>query len=142
VIRAADRMNDLSFLLGEWRGEGRVGDDRVTATVKAASRADGALVVDHVTRREGAADHKERIVLREQRGRLRAFIRPEGGAEQEFQAAEAVAGFRFTRADPRLGFLSWEISPAGDDAFLERFLVGEGPAAETVVTLRHERVKK
>jgi len=134
-------MNDLTFLLGEWRGAGRVGDDRVTATVRAASRADGALVIDHVTHRDGAADHRERIVLREQRGRLRAFIHPDGGAEQEFQAAEAVAGFRFTRSDPRLGFLAWEIAPEGDDAFLERFLVGEASVAETVVSLRHERVK-
>jgi hypothetical protein len=139
VIRSADHMNDLNFLIGEWRGEGLVGDDRVTASVRAASRADGALVLDHVTRREGAEDHRERIVLRERRGRLRAFIRPAGGEEQEFQAAEAVAGFRFTRSDRKLGFLAWEIAPEGPDTFRERFLVGEGPAAETVVSLVHRR---
>jgi hypothetical protein len=130
----------LRFLVGEWRGEGRVGDDRVTASIRAEFRDDGGLSIDHVTYREGAADHRERIVIREQRGRLRALIRPEGGAEQQFQAADAVAGFRFTRADPRLGFLAWEITPEGWDAFLERFLVGDGAAAETVVSLRHERV--
>ncbi len=135
-------LGGFLFLVGEWRGEGRVGDDRVTSTVSAAFREDGALAIDHVTAREGASDHRERIVVRDHRGRIRAFIRPEGGAEQEFQSVESVAGFRFTRADRKLGFLAWEISPEGQDAFLERFLVGEGAAAETVVSLRHERVRK
>jgi len=132
-------VNELRFLVGAWRGEGRVGDDLVTASVTGELRDDGTIVLDHVTRREGAKDHRERIVLRERRGRTRALIRPEGGAEQEFQTATAVAGFRFTRADPKLGFLAWEIAPDGDDAFLERFLVGEGAAAETVASLRHRR---
>jgi hypothetical protein len=132
-------MNALSWLTGTWRGEGLVGDDRVTTSVSASIRGDGAIVVDHVTHKAGAEDHKERIVLREQRGRLRAFIRPAGGEEQEFQAAEAVAGFRFTRSDRKLGFLAWEIAPDGPDSFRERFLVGDGADAETVVSLVHRR---
>lgn len=132
-------MGDFNFLVGEWRGVGRVREDAVTARVTGSADPDGSIVLVHVTHREGAEDHRERIVLREHRGRTSAFIRAGGGPEQRFQRASATDGFRFTRADPKLGLLAWEIVPAGADAFDERFILGEGPALETVVALHHVR---
>jgi hypothetical protein len=127
-------------MVGTWRGEGRVRDAGVTSTVSASLRDDGAIVIEHVTRHPGAADHRERIVLREHRGRTSAFIRAGSGPEQRFQNVPADAGFRFTRADPKLGLLSWEIVPEGADAFAERFVMDEEGAPTTVVSLRHVRV--
>ena len=79
-------------------------------------------------------------MIREHRGRTSAFIRAASGPEQRFQLESSTDGFRFTRADPKLGHLVWEIVPAGDGAFDERFTLGAGPARETVVTLHHVRV--
>ena len=107
--------------------------------VRIEEEPDGSIVIAHVTHRAGAADHRERIVIREHRGRTSAFIRSGSGAEQRFQSAQAPSGWRFTRSDPRVGQAAWEIVPDGDDAFTERFLLGEGDAAETVVALRHVR---
>ena len=129
----------LSFLVGQWRGEGTVREDRVTAHITGTSEPDGSIVLVHTTHREGAVDHGERIVLRDHRGRTSAFIRVGTGPDQRFQLVSDAAGWRFTRADTRLGLLTWEIVQDGPDAFSERFLLGEGDAAETVVTLRHVR---
>ncbi len=130
----------LRFLVGAWRGEGRVRDADVTTRVSATLRDDGAIVIEHTTMRAGAADHRERIVIREHRGRTSAFIRAGSGPEQRFQNVPADAGFRFTRADPKLGLLSWEIVPEGADAFSERFVMDEEGKPTTVVSLRHVRV--
>lgn len=131
---------DFAFVVGEWRGTGRVRDDDVTARVSASRRDDGAIVIEHTTLRPGAADHRERIVIREHRGRTSAFIRAGSGPEQRFQNVPAEEGFRFTRADPKLGFLSWEIVPDGPDGFAERFGMDEEGEPTTVVSLRHVRV--
>jgi hypothetical protein len=132
-------LEALRFLVGTWRGAGRVRDDAVTADVACTEEPDGSLAIVHVTHREGAVDHKEKIVLREHRGRTSAFVRSASGPEQRFQLVSAGAAFRFTRADPKLGFLAWEVVPEGADAFGERFVLGEGADAETVVTLSHVR---
>lgn len=132
-------VEGLRFLAGIWRGAGTVRGDAVTSRVEGSLRDDGAIVLDHVTMREGAADHRERIVVLEERGRLRAYIRAASGPEQRFQGGSVDFGWRFTRADPKLGHLAWEVAPDGDDRFEERFVMGEGAAAETVVRLRHER---
>jgi hypothetical protein len=129
----------LRFLVGRWRGEGTVRADRVTADVAASAEPDGSIAIDHVTHRPGAEDHRERIVLRDHRGRTSAFIRSGSGPEQRFQLVPSPAGWRFTRADPRAGFMTWEIERQGDGAIAERFSLGEGAAAETVVSLRHVR---
>ena len=138
VIRSADHMKDFKILIGRWRGEGTVRRDPVTAEIRATAEPDGSIVLDHVTRRAGAEDHRERIVIREHRGRVSAFIRSGSGPEQRFQSVAHAAGWRFTRSDPRAGFMAWEIERDGD-ALRERFVLGEGAAAETVVSLRHER---
>lgn len=132
-------VSDVRFLLGAWRGEGTVREDAVTTDVTCSEDTDGSIVVVHTTHREGAQDHREKIVVREHRGRTSAFIRSGSGPEQRFQLASAGAAFRFTRADPKLGFLAWEIAPEGADGFAETFVIGEGAAAETVVRLRHVR---
>jgi hypothetical protein len=132
-------LEGLRFLAGSWRGEGRVREDAVTASVTCTEEPDGSLAIVHVTHREGALDHRETIAIREHRGRTSAFIRAGTGPEQRFQLASAGAAFRFTRADPKLGFLAWELERDGDDAFFEVFTMGEGAAAETVVSLRHVR---
>jgi hypothetical protein len=132
-------IENLRFLVGTWRGAGSVRGDAVTARIVGTLRDDGAIVLDHTTMREGAADHRERVVILEERGRVRAYVRAADGPEQRFQGASQPFGWRFTRADPRLGFLAWEIAPDGNDRFDERFAMGEGKAAETVVSLRHER---
>jgi hypothetical protein len=132
-------VSDVRFLLGAWRGQGTVREDAVTTDVTCSEDPDGSIVVVHTTHRDGAQDHRERIVVREHRGRTSAFIRSGSGPEQRFQLVSAEGAFRFTRADPKLGFLAWEVTPAGADAFDERFVMGEGEAAETVVRLRHVR---
>jgi hypothetical protein len=129
----------LRFLVGRWRGEGTVRTDRVTADVVGTAEPDGSIAIVHVTHREGAADHRESIVLRDHRGRTSAFIRAGSGPEQRFQLVPSPSGWRFTRSDPRAGFMAWEIERQGDDALAERFSLGEGAAAETVVSLRHVR---
>jgi hypothetical protein len=139
AINPVGEMSDLQFFIGKWRGSGRVREDDVTADVTCNAEPDGSIVLVHVTHREGAVDHRERIVVREHRGRTSAFFRSGSGPEQRFQLASAGAAFRFTRADPKLGFLAWEIAPEGADAFTETFALGEGAAAETVVRLRHVR---
>ena len=136
----------LRFLVGQWRGEGRVRDGRATAAVTGTyRREDGAIALVHETRvvgGEGAGlpPHRERIVQRERRGRLRAFVRPDGGAEQEFIGEVTPAGFRFTHQSKQ-GEVTWELTPAGEDAWSERFLVVEEGAPVEVVTLRHERAE-
>ena len=132
-------VNDLRFLVGAWQGSGRVREDDVTADVTCSEEPDGSIVLVHVTHRAGAQDHRERIVIREHRGRTSAFIRSGSGPEQRFQLVPAEGVFRFTRADPKLGLLAWEIVPGGADSLDERFILGEGEAAETVVRLRHVR---
>ena len=134
-----DPLSPLRFLVGRWRGAGTVSGDPVTAEIEGASGEDDCIVLVHTTHREGAADHGERIVIRVHRGRTSAFIRSGSGPEQRFQSVPALVGWRFTRADPRLGFFAWEIEPDGPDAFRERFILGEDAAAETVVALRHTR---
>lgn len=134
-------MTDFRFLVGEWRGDGFVRDARVTSRLTGSLRDDGAVVLVHVTSHEGAEDHRERIVLRTHRGRTTAVVRPDNGAEQKFHAAPTEEGARFARVDAEAGLMAWEIVPDGADAFTERFVMGEGAAAETVVRLRHERVK-
>lgn len=131
-------MDDLDFLVGAWRGAGRVRDDDVTAEMTVTSSPDGSIEIAHVTRLPGAEDHREHIVIREHRGRISAFIRSGSGAEQRFQSVPSSPGWRFTRADPKAGFMAWEIERDGD-ALRERFVLGEGAAAETVVALRHVR---
>jgi len=139
VIHSVDHVNGLKLLVGNWRGSGHVREDEVTADVTCTAEPDGSIVLVHVTHREGAEDHRERIVIREHRGRTSAFIRSGSGPEQRFQLVPAEGVFRFTRADPKLGFLAWEVVPEGADAFVETFVLGEGAAAETVVRLRHVR---
>jgi hypothetical protein len=128
----------LRFLVGRWRGEGTVREDRVTADVAVTEEPDGSIAIVHLTHRAGAADHREKIVLRDHRGRTSAFIRSGSGPEQRFQLVPSKSGWRFTRADPRAGFMAWEIERDGD-ALRERFSMGEGAAAETLVALRHVR---
>jgi hypothetical protein len=128
----------LRFLVGRWRGEGTVRTDRVTADVTASAEPDGSIAIVHVTHSPGAEDHRERIVLRDHRGRTSAFIRAGSGPEQRFQLVPSPAGWRFTRSDRKAGFMAWEIERDGD-ALAERFTLGEGAAAETVVSLRHVR---
>ena len=132
-------VDALRFLVGRWRGEGTVRTDRVTADVTATLEPDGSIDIVHVTHRPGAEDHRERIVLRDHRGRTSAFIRSGGGPEQRFQLVPSRSGWRFTRSDKKAGFMAWEVERQGDDALAERFSLGEGAAAETVVSLRHVR---
>ena len=131
-------MGEFRFLIGEWCGEGTVREDHVTARIVVTMDDDGSTMLVHTTHRAGAADHRERIVIREHRGRTSAFIRSGSGPEQRFQSVPAASGWRFTRADPRAGFMAWEIERDGD-ALRERFILGEGEAAETVVSLHHVR---
>ena len=132
-------VDALRFLVGRWRGEGTVRTDLVTADVTATLEPDGSIDIVHVTHRPGAEDHRERIVLRDHRGRTSAFIRSGGGPEQRFQLVPSRSGWRFTRSDKKAGFMAWEVERQGDDALAERFSLGEGAAAETVVSLRHVR---
>ena len=132
-------VTSLRFLVGRWRGEGTVRTDRVTADVAASLEPDGSIAIVHVTHRPGAEDHRETIALRDHRGRTSAFIRSGSGPEQRFQLVPSASGWRFTRSDPRAGFMAWEIERDGEDALRERFSLGEGAAAETVVSLRHVR---
>lgn len=137
-------VDALGFLVGRWRGEGTVRADRVTADVAVSAQPDGSIAIDHVTHRAGAEDHRERIVLRDHRGRTSAFIRAGSGPEQRFQLAPSApapsrGAWRFTRSDPHAGFMAWEIERDGEDGLAERFSMGEGAAAETVVSLRHRR---
>jgi hypothetical protein len=129
----------LRFLLGNWRGEGAVRDGAVTATVVATERDDGAIVLVHETRGADLPLHRERMVLREKRGRTTALVRADGGAEQEFRLAESGAVLRFVHRTPRAEEIVWEIEPRGADAWTERFLVPEDGKLEKVVELRHER---
>ena len=84
--------------------------------------------------------HRERIVLREHRGRLTARVRPDGGAEQEFRGEPAESGVRFVHESKKTGRIVWEIEPDGRDAWSERFFVTEDGAPAKVVDLRHVRV--
>ena len=131
-------VDALRFLVGRWRGEGTVREDRVTADVTATAEPDGSIAIVHLTHRPGAEDHRETIALRDHRGRTSAFIRSGTGPEQRFQLVPSPSGWRFTRSDPRAGFMAWEVERDGD-AIRERFVLGQGDAAETVVSLRHVR---
>jgi hypothetical protein len=134
-----DTLTSLRFLLGAWHGEGLVRDARVSARVTVTERRDGALLIEHVTSTPGAVDHHERIVIRSHRGRTTAVVKPDNGGEQKFTAVPGGPGVRFVRSDAKAGAMAWEVVPETQDAFRERFLIGEGPSAEAVVQLRHTR---
>ena len=144
VIHSVDHqapLGRLRFLVGTWRGVGVVTDGNVTASVVASDGGDGTIELVHETRGEGLPVHRERIVLREHRGRTTARIRADGGAEQEFRLVESPAGvLRFVHLTGKREEIAWEVEPAGADAWTERFFVPGDGAPRKAVELRHVRV--
>jgi hypothetical protein len=133
------RIEDLGFLVGSWRGEGRLRGAAVTTRSVGSEFGGNMIRLDVETEREGAVVHKERILFGVRAAGVEATTSPWRGDAQRW-TVEAAGPGRFVLTSPGL---RWTIEQVGPGAYAEVFgRASAGGEFEGVVELVHRRVEE
>lgn len=127
----------LRFLQGDWHGEGTLGGEPCTLSVRTRAFFDRYVDLEVETRRGGEVVHRERVVLcGEEDGPLCAVTFSASGRVQRWNGTVQGPRTVFVR-DPREHRgpedFRWTVERLSDDSYRDVFEVGPAPGSRRVV---------